>query len=350
MTSLVLGAVFAIALVVSLIATPAAIALARRWGFMAVPGQVKHIHRIPVPRLGGLPLFLGFMFAVAFALWTSPLVTPPAGPDPREPTRLVGLILGATVAFALGVLDDRVELSPNPQFLGQFLAAGIAVYFGIRIDAIANPLGGDMLFFPLWLSVPLTFFWIVLAMNTINWLDGLDGLAAGIGAFAAILLFLRSVTMIQPQYSIAMLLLALAGSSLGLLPFNFHPARIFLAGGAYLLGFLLGALSIIGGTKGATFLLVLSIPILDLAWQILNRVLHGRSPVRGDRGHLHHRLFDLGISQPRVVFAYYAFSAFLGSLALVLPRPLEKYLALAASAVLALAVMVYLAQTRVRPD
>ncbi|MBI4757742.1 MAG: undecaprenyl/decaprenyl-phosphate alpha-N-acetylglucosaminyl 1-phosphate transferase, partial [Chloroflexi bacterium] len=190
LTFLVLGAVFAIALVVSLIATPAAIALARRWGFMAVPGQVKHIHRIPVPRLGGLPLFLGFMFAVAFALWTSPLVTPPAGPDPREPTRLVGLILGATVAFALGVLDDRVELSPNPQFL----AAGIAVYFGIRIDAIANPLGGDMLFFPLWLSVPLTFFWIVLAMNTINWLDGLDGLAAGIGAIAAIILFLRSVT------------------------------------------------------------------------------------------------------------------------------------------------------------
>jgi UDP-GlcNAc:undecaprenyl-phosphate GlcNAc-1-phosphate transferase len=312
-------AVFLAAFLVVLLLTP----LVGRWatahGFY-YDRRAQDIHSKVVPRLGGIPIFVAFVLAVGIA-WVAPVPRP----DAQEPLRVVGVLLGGAIIVAMGIRDDRRPLPPLPQFAGQVLAALTALAFGVRSDFIANPFGGA-LDFPMLAAIAFTLFWILGATNTVNWLDGLDGLAAGVTAIAALVLALHSSRL--DQQSIALLALALAGAALGFLPHNFHPARIFLGGGAYLLGYLLGTLSIIGGTKGATLLLVLGIPILDTAWQIIGRIRRGRSPVHAERKHLHHRLFDLGLSQPRVVALYYAVSITFGALAIGLPSGLEKLVAL----------------------
>lgn len=331
--------VFVVALLVAVLATPPVARWARDHGYF-YDRRAQDIHSRVVPRLGGLPVFAAFAAAVAVS-WLLPVPRP----DAQEPARVAGVLLGSLVILVLGVRDDRRPLGPLPQLAGQVLAALVAIALGVRAEFIANPLGG-VLDFPLLVSVGFTLFWILGATNTVNWLDGLDGLACGVTAVAALALALHSTTL--GQQSIALLAVALAGACLGFLPFNFHPARIFLGGGAYLLGYLLGTLSIIGGTKGATLLLVLGIPILDTAWQILRRLRRGRSPMEGERGHLHHRLFDLGLSQPKVVLIYYALAIVFGALALGLPSGLEKLVALGGMGVLAVAVLIVL-DRRARP-
>jgi UDP-GlcNAc:undecaprenyl-phosphate GlcNAc-1-phosphate transferase len=166
-------------------------------------------------------------------------------------------------------------------------------------------------------------------MNTVNWLDGLDGLASGVVAIACVVLFLNGVFRLNPpQHSVAMLPLALLGATLGFLPYNRAPARIFLGSGAYFLGFTLGGLSIIGGAKMASILLVMGLPLLDVVWQIVNRLAQGKSPLLGDRGHLHFRLYDLGLSQRQIVLGYTIFCAVFGGLALAIPSRLYKLIAL----------------------
>ncbi|MBZ0299524.1 MAG: undecaprenyl/decaprenyl-phosphate alpha-N-acetylglucosaminyl 1-phosphate transferase, partial [Anaerolineae bacterium] len=148
---------------------------------------------------------------------------------------------------------------------------------------------------------------------------GLDGLSHGVVLIAAVVLFINSAfVLVPPQKSVSLLPLALIGSTLGFLLFNFYPARIFAGGGAYLLGYIIACLSIIGGAKMATVLMVMALPIIDTAWQIVNRLFAGRSPFKGDRGHIHHRLIDLGFSQRQIVLGYYAFCTFFGTLTLVL--------------------------------
>ncbi len=312
----VCGTAWAAAVVV----TPLVRRLAFRYGFVDVPdARPKKLHRAPVPRLGGLALYVAFVAGLGAALLLRDRVV--TAEDPLELMRVAGVLAGATVMFLLGVLDDRRELGPWVQFGGQLVAAILAVAADVVIWRVNNPLGGAWEF-PVYLAVPFTLFWLMGAMNAVNWLDGLDGLAAGVGGIAALIFALHSLNM--GQYSVALLPLALAGALAGFLPYNFHPARIFLGGGAPLLGFLLGALSIVGGTKGATLLLVLGIPILDVAWLILRRLAQGRSPMWGAREHLHHRLLDAGLSQPVIVLLYYAFTVLLGGLALVLAAPLYK--------------------------
>jgi UDP-N-acetylmuramyl pentapeptide phosphotransferase/UDP-N-acetylglucosamine-1-phosphate transferase len=265
-------------------------------------------------------LFLPFLVAVLLSLV---LVE---RKDPMEIRRLSGVVVGSLVVLLMGVYDDKRELSPWPQLLAQLVAAGIAISCGVTILEVSSPWGGPIRF-PSWFAIIFTLFWMVGMVNTVNWLDGLDGLAAGITVIASLVFFAHSNRL--GQESIALLPLALAGCALGLLPYNFYPARIFLGtSGAVFLGFALGSLSIIGGAKAATALLVLGIPILDVAWQIINRLRHGRSPFLADRGHLHHRLLDLGISQRRVVLLYFALSAAAGGLALVLPPGQYKLYAL----------------------
>jgi UDP-GlcNAc:undecaprenyl-phosphate GlcNAc-1-phosphate transferase len=297
--------------------------MAKRFGFMDLPGtHAKRIHAQPIPRLGGVTLFIAFVAAVAASF-----ILPLERKDPQEITRIVGVLLGGTLVFALGIYDDRRELSPVPQFVGQMAAAAIAIGFDIRIDALPNPFGADMLLLPPIAAIAFTLFWMVGMMNTVNWLDGLDGLSAGVTVIAAIILFVHTFRL--EQYSVALLPLALAGCALGFLPYNFHPARLFLgSSGTYFLGFLLATISIIGGAKVATALLVLGMPILDVAWQIVRRISLRRAPWLGDRGHLHHRLFDLGFSQRQVVLAYYVLCGVFGLLALVLPSRLYKLYAL----------------------
>jgi UDP-GlcNAc:undecaprenyl-phosphate GlcNAc-1-phosphate transferase len=182
-------------------------------------------------------------------------------------------------------------------------------------------------------------------VNTVNWLDGLDGLAAGVVAIACIVLFVNAVFRLDPpQHSVGLLPVALLGAALGFLPYNFAPAKIFLGSGAYFLGFALGVLSIIGGAKMAAILLVMGLPLLDLVWQVVNRLAHGQNPVIGDRGHLHFRLVDLGLSQQQIVLSYYMFCAVFGGLALMIPSRLYKLLALIVMALICLIGFLWLAR------
>jgi UDP-GlcNAc:undecaprenyl-phosphate GlcNAc-1-phosphate transferase len=330
---------FAIAFLGSLLLTPVVERVARRFGFVDVPGEPKHVHQVSVPRLGGVALFLPFLVAMAISL-----LLPIERKDPLELNRLAGLLVGSAIVFGLGAWDDRRELGPLPQLAVQFVAASVAIRCGIVIAEIANPFGG-MIELSLPVTVGFTLFWIMGMMNTVNWLDGLDGLAGGVAVIASVLLFAHSYRL--GQYSVALLPLSLAGCALGFLPFNFHPARVFMGtSGALFLGFALGTMAIIGGAKMATALLVMGIPILDVGWQIINRLRLGRSPFLADRGHLHHRLLDLGLSQRRVVLLFYSLCAAFGALALILSSGFQKLLALLIMGALALVGLVALARRR----
>jgi UDP-GlcNAc:undecaprenyl-phosphate GlcNAc-1-phosphate transferase len=179
-----------------------------------------------------------------------------------------------------------------------------------------------------WLYVPLTVFWVMGMMNTVNWLDGLDGLAAGVGAILCLVLAIHMHRV--GQGSVALLPLALLGALVGFLPYNVAPARIFLgSGGAYVLGYVLSGLGLIAGGRVATVLLVMGIPIVDVAWQIFDRLRHRRSPVQGDRGHLHLRLIDMGMSPRTIVLLYWGVCGMLGAVALCLTSRFYKLVALA---------------------
>jgi len=233
-------------------------------------------------------------------------------------------------------------LSGNPA-----LAAGIAIHHHIFIEGFNNPLTGTQTAaWPFAVTVLLTLLWIVGMTNTVNFLDGLDGLSHGVVCIAAAVLFVNSALILEPpQLSVSLLPLALTGATLGFLINNFYPARIFAGGGAYLLGYLIACLSIIGGAKMATVLMVMALPILDAVWQVFNRVLTGRSPFRGDRGHAHHRLLDLGYSQRQIVLGYYLFCTCFGTLTLVLESRIFKLASLtllSLSIVCGLAVLLWL--------
>ncbi len=342
----VYGLVFGIAFAVTWALTPVAAALSRRLGLVALPGGRRQ-HQGAIPRLGGVPIYAGFTVAT---LLTLPILGPLYGAG--DWVRLTGLLLGGTVAFVGGLLDDRFQFSALPQLAVLVVASAVAIRYTLFIEIVRNPLTAQLMHFPMALTVGLTLLWLAGMMTTINWLDGLDGLATGVGAIAALVFFLHIVLMGRQNPAIlplALLPLALLGATLGFLPRNMHPARIFLGGGAYFLGFTVGALALIAGARTGTALLVLAVPILDVAWQIFDRIRHRRSPGAGDRGHLHFRLLDLGLPQGRIVLLYYALSASLGALALLMPPPQYKLLALAALAlvvVVVLAVLTHLQERR----
>lgn len=322
--------VFVTAFVISLGLTPLAARFAVRTGAVDLPAP-RRVHDKPMPRFGGLPIFISFTAAVGVSL-----VYPRS--DPNEITRLAGLLLGCTIVFVVGTIDDYHELKALPQLITQIIAAGIAVGSGVLILEIPNPFGG-LVSFETWFAILFTLFWLVGMLNTVNWLDGIDGLAGGVIIIASTVMFIHTYNL--GQHSLALLALGLAGTVLGFLPFNFFPARIFLgSAGANVLGFTLGVLSIIGGAKVATALLVLGIPILDVAWQILSRLRAHKSPFSADRGHLHHRLLDLGLSQRAIVILYYTFTAFFGALALVLPSGVYKLIALVVIGIGALLILI----------
>mgnify|MGYP000991816757 FL=1 len=333
---------FLVAFGISFALSPLCARWGLRFGLADRPGGRRQHGRM-MSRLGGIALYFGFVGAVIISQF---LDVPRL--DPNEPRRLLGLLVGTTVVFLFGLADDRWELKPGPQYLAQALAAAVGMAGLIFIEYVNNPLAGSpdaRISFPWWLTIGVTLFWMMGMMQTVNWLDGLDGLAAGVTAIAALVLFVHSGFRLQPpQQSVSLLPLALAGACLGFLPFNFHPARVFMGGGAYVLGYALGALAIIGGAKVATVLLVMGIPILDVAVLIVWRRLRGGRVDMGDRHHLHFRLHDMGFSQRSVVFGYYVFSAAFGVLALLLPARQYKLLALAVLAVAALGIYVFTAR------
>jgi len=331
---------FLIAFALSLLLTPLARRLGPRLGIVDAPGG-RHKHTGMVPRLGGMPLYVAFTVAVLASRSMAVRSF-----DPQEPIRIAGLLIGGTFVFVYGLIDDRYNLRPVWHVAAQFVASLIAIASLIIIERFNNPLTNELVKLEVWQYVPLTIFWIMGMMNTVNWLDGLDGLAAGIAAIFSAVLFVAMIRTTpeqpQPQLSIALLPMALLGATLGFLPFNFYPARVFLGSGALYLGYVLGSLGIIGGAKVATVLLILAVPILDVAWLIVSRTRRGQSPAQGGRDHLHFRLLDMGLSQRTIVVLYYAVSAVFGALALLIEGRLIKLITLGllgASTIAALALL-----------
>jgi len=326
---------------VAALTTPLARRLSFRLGIVAVSGG-RRIHSGKLPKLGGLPLMTALLVSWGLIYWLQP---PLAGTS--DVTLLPGVMLGTIVLFVGGLLDDWWDLPPWAQFAIQFIGLGIAMRYEVFIERFTNPLNGREVSLDQWwwLVLLLTLIWILGMINTINWLDGLDGLAAGVGTIAALLFAWHSYNL--EQYTVAAFPLALAGALAGFLLFNFVPAKIYLAGGAYLLGYQLATLSIISPAKIATALLVLAIPIVDVAWRIIDRVGHGRSPFQGDRGHLHHILYDQGLPMRSIVVGYYVITAVFGITAVWIPSPLGKLLVLLVLGTAVLAVLVRLSRRQV---
>jgi UDP-N-acetylmuramyl pentapeptide phosphotransferase/UDP-N-acetylglucosamine-1-phosphate transferase len=295
--------------------TPLSIRLGRRWGLVDVAGG-RRTHQGAVVRIGGLLLFPAFAVA-ALVTWGIPRN------DPLELTRLVGVLLSLGVAWLLGLLDDRYRLSSWAQLAGLVAAALLAIAFKVFIELFNNPFAQAQVKVEWFLMVPITLVWLVGMAGTVNMMDGLDGLATGVTGIAALVLFVHMLRL--EQYSVALLPLALLGCCLGFLPYNFNPARIFLGGGAYVLGFALGTLSILSGAKVATVLLVIWLPIVDAAWQVYARWRRGQPVALGDRGHLHFRLQDLGWPTRRIVLLYYGVTILLGAVALLVSSRMLKF-------------------------
>ncbi len=339
--------IFLIAAVVSAAVTPAARRLGERLGWVDRPGG-RRKHQGAISRLGGIALYAGFSVAVLATLLLPETWFPPRL-DPNEWLRLTGLLTGTTAAFLFGLSDDRFQFSSRPQYIAQLLLSVIAIGFIIFIERISNPLGPGQIVFPWPIVWGLTIFWFMGMINTVNWLDGLDGLAASVSAILAAFLVIHMIR--EGQLSVALLPAALLGAVLGFLPYNINPARVFMgSGGSYFLGWALAALAIIGGAKVATVLLVMSLPILDVAWLIYDRRRRGVSAGHSARDHLHYRLLDIGFSERQIVLGYCVFCAACGVLALGLGSRQFKLAALLVLAAMVLAVLAWVSKQPARGE
>jgi UDP-GlcNAc:undecaprenyl-phosphate GlcNAc-1-phosphate transferase len=334
--------VFGVGLIVALISTPLAAAWGRRRGIVDKPGERRR-HKGAIPRTGGIALFLAFMAAALLAQWL-----PVPRQDAKELTRFLGIAAGMVFLFIVGYIDDRYELRPGPQYVAQAVSGLIAIVFLVFIERVMNPFTDEPFIFPYWFTVTFTLLWIMGMINTINFLDGLDGLAAGVGAIVSAVLAVHMMR--EGQYSVALLPLALLGATLGFLPFNFSPAKIFLGSGSLILGYAIATLGIAAGAKLALLLLVLSIPIVDVAWLMISRLRAGGSIGQPDRRHLHFRLLDLGLSQRQVVLLYYGYCALLGASALLISSRLLKLITLVGLGIATLAVLAWLARHTLRTE
>lgn len=304
---------FAIAFIVAFSTTPLVRRIAFKVGAVDIPKDERRMHKKPIARLGGLAIFAGFIVAVVFTVISRSIDTGMILQD----YRLVGLIVGVIIIVTIGIIDDIRPMKAWIKLIFQIVAALIVAFGGIRITEITNPFSPIGMTFLGMLSIPVTVIWIVGITNAINFIDGLDGLAAGVSSIASLSLLFISI--FDQQVGAVFLIAALAGASLGFLPFNFNPAKIFMGDtGSTFLGFALASISVMGLAKSyaalaiAVPLLVLGLPIFDTAFAILRRVSNGKSIMEADRGHLHHRLMDMGFSQRQTVVALYIVSAFLG--------------------------------------
>ncbi len=292
---------FLVALGIAFAITPVVKRFAIRVGALTEPNS-RSVHTVPTPHLGGMAIFVAF--AAATALFG------------RFPQReLYGILAGGAFSIVLGTIDDFRPLAPRTKLLGQVLIAAFAVLTGVRIDFLTNPLGGLLLLGKL--SGIFTVIWIVSFMNVVNFIDGIDGLAAGVSSIAALTLLF--VAFRQGQAFAVVLTAALAGSALGFLKYNFNPAKIFMGdAGANFLGFTLAAISIEGTFKSAATVaiivpvLALGLPIFDTFFAIVRRLWNGKPVGVADRGHLHHRLLDMGLSQRQTCYVMYGISILLG--------------------------------------
>ncbi len=308
------GAVFAA------IITPPVKKLAMRWGAVDIPRPPRNLHPRPVAKLGGLAVCLAFFGAIGlYLLWGK------VNYNIVPFNFFVGIILGGMLLVLGGVLDDKYDLPAKLQWLFPALAALVIVLsgIGVGIKFISNPFGAPLSlnFSVLGIGASSIFVWLWMMgmMFTTKFLDGIDGLTAGISFIASLTLFFLSLGAKVNQPITATLAIIFCGVLAGYLIYGFHPAKIFLGeAGSTFTGFVLGVLSIILGAKIATALLVMGIPILDVAWVIAQRLWLKASPFKGDRLHLHFRMLDLGLSQKQTVVVLYFISALFGFTAIFL--------------------------------
>jgi UDP-GlcNAc:undecaprenyl-phosphate GlcNAc-1-phosphate transferase len=310
---------------ISFLTTPIVIFLYRRWGWVEDPVKdktAKTTHTHPVPRGGGIPIFLALLIGSLLFL-------------PLD-KHLKGILIGVTIMTFMGVLDDRFNLNPYLRLFLCFLAAGSVVSAGIGIAFVTNPLGGiiqlnqPQIQFQLigkahtiWIVADvIALLWIVGLSNIVNWAKGFDGQLPGIVVIAALTIAIFSFRYSADitQWPIAILASILAGAYLGFLPFNFYPQKIMPGyGGGTLAGFMIAILTILATSKILTAMVVLGVPLIDAGYSIVRRILSGRSPVWGDRGHLHHKLLDeWRWGKRRAALFFWAITALLGALALSL--------------------------------
>lgn len=295
-------AVFVPAFLITFLGVPFLTKWANKIKLFDMP-SARRLHTSPIPRIGGVVLFLSIILVLLFAF----------GFDPKY----YGIVLGLIIIFGVGLLDDIYSLPPFTKLFGQILAASVVILFGITITNITNPFGGEFLLVP-WLDVFLTGVWIVLVINALNWLDGMDGLASGVTTIGSLVIATLSLYAFINQPETAMLALIVGGASLGFLVHNWHPAKIFMGdSGSHVLGFMLAIMAIISGGKLATAVLVLGLPIIDLVWSTIRRVLKGQTPWSADMGHLHHLFLGSGLGQRQTVLIYYALTAGFGAVALI---------------------------------
>ena len=301
----------AAALVMSFALTPVVKVFAQKVGAMDVPKDGRRMHDHPIPRLGGLAMFLGFL--VSTLLFS------------KIDTQVRGMLLGCVLVVITGVIDDIVPLRWWLKLLLQIAAALVAVFSGIRIEVFTNPIPftGTEWLIVRELSIPITVLWIVLVTNAVNLIDGLDGLAVGVSAIDSLAMLV--IALLVSEGNVAIILAALVGACVGFMPYNMNPAKIFAGDtGALLLGYVLATMSVIGLFKTYAIIsfllpfLLLALPLFDTGFAIIRRLAHGQSPMHPDRGHVHHRLIDMGLNQKQAVAILYCVSAVFGLSAVVL--------------------------------
>lgn len=323
---------FLAAMAASLAVMPLVMKLAEKTGAMDAP-DARKVHKKPIPRIGGLGIYAAFM--ISFTLLTDFSTLPS-----DIASGLYGLMLGATLLIIIGLIDDYTDLPAKVKLLGQIAAACVAVIaFDVRIEFITDPFGDY--FYTELLAIPLTVFWMVGLTNTVNLIDGLDGLAAGVATLAAITIMMVAID--DQVMIVAAFTAALAGAAVGFLKYNFNPASIFMGDtGSMFLGYMLAGISVIGAVKSTTTIalivpvLALGVPIMDTSFAIIRRYRGGVPIFKPDRGHLHHRLLDMGFTQRQAVLLMYVISAFLGLSAIILNQVSGK----AAVAIVAVVVLV----------
>ncbi|MEA4824361.1 MAG: MraY family glycosyltransferase [Clostridiaceae bacterium] len=303
---------FVLAGVIAYAATPLVKRFAYVIGAVDVPRDNRRMHKTPIPRLGGLAIFLGFLVAELIF-----------GTMDRV---MMSVLIGALIVVTLGILDDILRLTAWIKFIVQIVAACIPVlYGGLRIEFLTNfnLLSGERFVYLGFFSIPLTVLWIVGITNAVNFIDGLDGLAAGISTISS--LSLLAICCITGDPYVAVVMACLAGALAGFLPYNINPAKIFMGDtGATFLGFILATMSIQGLFKFyavisfAVPFLILGLPLFDMVVAVFRRILSGKSPTAADRGHIHHKLIDMGFNQKQAVAILYAITLILGILAVIL--------------------------------
>jgi UDP-GlcNAc:undecaprenyl-phosphate GlcNAc-1-phosphate transferase len=327
LTFLFLG-IFAVALVVSFIATRYVRDIATRRAWISIPQDGRHVHQTPLPRLGGVAIFLAFSFSLI--LWLGLALIYPRLLEGLAPATLLRIYVPACLIFCLGIYDDLRGAGPYLKFSVQVIAATMLFLGGMRILDLPV-LGAHSL--PWFLGLPLTVLWVVAVTNAFNLIDGLDGLAAGSALFSTVVFFV--VALVNQSWLGSLMSVALAGAILGFLRFNFNPATIFLGdSGSLFIGFILSALALAGAQKAPTLVAVaipvvsFGLPILETALSILRRLISGRPIFTADREHIHHKLLQLGMSHRQVVIVLYAVSALFAMLSLFLLWPTGSTLGL----------------------